>query len=144
MGGVCVAEYARAFLKDSFTVDAMKEPETVVAVCACTHLTGHCPRWDVFCQVWDDARLEVAMLSWGKQAEEVRETSVEVEAVFLDDAGMEEMWWDEGMMAASGVATICAWCLAEQGIVPDPADSHGICASHSALVLQTYRARKTR
>ena len=38
--------------------------------------------------------------------------------------------------------TVCAWCLAEQGMAPDPADSHGICAYHSAHVLQSYHERK--
>ena len=77
------------------------------------------------------------MFGWGKHTEEV-EDGVESEAVFLDDGGMEEVVWD------GGVTTVCAWCLAEYGIAPDPADSHGICASHSALVLQAYRERKTR
>jgi len=74
------------------------------------------------------------MVEWGKYTGEV-EDDVAGAVVFLDDGGMDE---------ESGVTTLCAWCLAEQGLAPDPADSHGICAAHSALVWQAYRERKTR
>ena len=82
------------------------------------------------------------MVGWGKHTQEVQDDVTGV--VVLDDGGMEEVGWDGGMDEDGGVTTLCAWCLAEQGRVPDPADSHGICAAHSALVWQAYCERKTR
>ena len=79
---------------------------------------------------------------WGKHTD-----VEEVGEVFSSDEGMIVGVWDvdRGDVEMSpGVmsATVCAWCLAEQGIAPDPADSHGICAFHRAQVLQAYRERK--
>lgn len=86
------------------------------------------------------------MFGSGKHPGEVRDVVavVESEVVFLDDGGLEDVVWDGGRDEDGGVPTLCAWCLAEQGIAPDPADSHGICASHRAVVWQAYRERKTR
>lgn len=39
---------------------------------------------------------------------------------------------------------LCAWCLSECGIKPDPAHSHGICAAHAARVLEQSRARRAK
>jgi len=36
----------------------------------------------------------------------------------------------------------CAWCLEEQGIEPDPDDSHGICPPHSEKIMIDYYTRK--
>lgn len=80
---------------------------------------------------------------WGKQqhVEEVVEVVSSDEGMIVgvwDVEEMEEVTMSPGVMSV----TVCAWCLAEQGIAPDPADSHGICAFHSAQVLQAYRERK--
>lgn len=77
---------------------------------------------------------------WGQQqpVEEV------VEGLSGDEGMIVGVWDVEDVARHQGVmsVTVCAWCLAEQGIAPDPADSHGICAFHSAQVLQAYRERK--
>ena len=67
-----------------------------------------------------------------------KELAEPVEVLQQDEGTMGEMW---GVDTSQGMVweTVCAWCLAEQGIAPDPADSHGICASHHAHVLQLYR-----
>lgn len=69
---------------------------------------------------------------------------VTVAVVFLDNGGLEEVGCNGGRDEESGMPTVCAWCLVEQGIAPDPADSHGICPSHRAVVWQAYCERKTR
>jgi len=37
---------------------------------------------------------------------------------------------------------LCAWCLVEQGIEPDPGESHGICIEHAERAYADYRARR--
>jgi len=76
------------------------------------------------------------MFGWGKQKD--------VGVVLPHHEGMGEAMWNGEMDEDGGATTVCAWCLAEHGIAPDPADSHGICVSHRALVWQAYRERKTR
>ena len=68
-----------------------------------------------------------------------RKGPVELEEVFQQDEGAMEDMWDVDVSQDVVWETVCAWCLAEQGIVPDQASSHGICASHRAQVLQSYR-----
>ncbi len=77
------------------------------------------------------------MSGWGK-----REKPVEV---FQQEEGtMEEVWGVAMSQVVVVWETVCAWCLAEQGIAPDPADSHGICEFHRMYVLQAYHERNTR
>jgi len=38
--------------------------------------------------------------------------------------------------------TTCAWCLKEQGIVPNEEDSHGCCSDHAQQVWNEYLALK--
>jgi hypothetical protein len=84
--------------------------------------------------------MPMGWFGWGqhKDVEEV------VEVLSLDEGMMVQGWNVEDVAMSLGVmsVTVCAWCLAEQGIAPDSADSHGICAFHSAQVLQVYRERK--
>jgi hypothetical protein len=47
---------------------------------------------------------------------------------------------DEGM---GSLVIECAWCLAEQGVVPT-SGSHGICAWHAQQVLAAARERRAR
>ncbi len=86
------------------------------------------------------------MVGRGKHMREMGDAVavVESEVVFLDDGGLEDVVWHGGLDEDGGMLTVCAWCLAEQGRVPDPADSHGICASHYVMVWQAYCERKTR
>ena len=74
---------------------------------------------------------------WGQQ-----QPVEEVVEGLSGDEGMIVGVWDVARHQGVMSVTVCAWCLAEQGIAPDPADSHGICAFHSAQVLQAYRERK--
>ena len=71
-----------------------------------------------------------------------RKEPVELEEVLQQDEGMMEDAWNVDVSQDMVWEAMCAWCLAEQGIIPHPADSHGICAYHSAQVLQSYRERK--
>lgn len=73
------------------------------------------------------------MFGWGKQQE-----LVELVEVLPQEEGTMEDMWDVDMSQEVVWVTVCAWCLAEQGIAFDPADSHGICEYHSAQVLQSY------
>lgn len=66
-----------------------------------------------------------------------RKEPVKLEEVLQQDEGTMEDAWDVVW------ETVCVWCLAEQGIIPNPADSHGICAYHRVHVLQSYREGKT-
>ncbi len=38
--------------------------------------------------------------------------------------------------------TICAWCLEEQGELPQDGDSHGICPPHADQMLANYHWNK--
>ena len=71
-----------------------------------------------------------------------RKGPVELGEVFQQDEGAMEDMWDVDVSQDVVWETVRAWCLAERGIIPHPADSHGICASHSAQVLQSYREGK--
>ena len=71
-----------------------------------------------------------------------RKGPVEMEGVLQQDEGAMEDMWDVDVSQDAVWETVCAWCLAERGIIPHPADSHSICASHSAQVLQSYREGK--
>ena len=70
-----------------------------------------------------------------------RKELVEPVAVLPQDEGTIGDVWDVDMSQGMVWETVCAWCLAEQGIAPDQASSHGICVSHRAQVLQSYRKR---
>jgi hypothetical protein len=51
---------------------------------------------------------------------------------------------DEAMEEGMEVVVIeCAWCLAEQGIVP-MSGSHGICAVHAQQLRESAAARRRR
>ena len=77
------------------------------------------------------------MFGLGKRKEPVEL----VEVLQQGEEVREEMW---GVDRSQDMAweTVCAWCLAEQGMIPDSANSHGICVYHSAQVLQAYYERK--
>jgi hypothetical protein len=47
-----------------------------------------------------------------------------------------------GMFGTKKDKPECAWCLEDQGVEPDPADSHGICEPHQEKVLVTHYTRK--
>jgi hypothetical protein len=87
--------------------------------------------------------MPMGWFGWGKQ-QDVREVVEIVEVLSCDEGMIVDGWGVEDVEMSPGVmgVTVCAWCLAEQGIAPDPGDSHGICAFHSAQVLQAYRERK--
>ena len=38
--------------------------------------------------------------------------------------------------------TICSWCLEEQGIKPDPNDSHGVCQRHKKVLMADIERAK--
>ena len=88
---------------------------------------------------WDGGEV-MPVFGWGKREELVEQVE---EALPQDETSMEEVW-NVDMSQVVVWETVCAWCLAEQGIAFDPADSHGICAYHSAQVLQSYHERKAR
>ena len=71
-----------------------------------------------------------------------RKERVEPVKVLQQDEGTVGDVWSVDMSQDTVWETVCAWCLAEQGMIPDPADSHGICAFHRAHVLQSYREGK--
>jgi len=71
-----------------------------------------------------------------------RKGLVELEEVLQQDEGAMEDMWDVDVSQDVVWETVCAWCLAEQGIIPNPADSHGICMYHRAHLLQSYRKGK--
>lgn len=37
---------------------------------------------------------------------------------------------------------VCAWCLAENGILPQSTDSHGICQRHAAQIVEQSQTRR--
>jgi len=40
------------------------------------------------------------------------------------------------------LVVLCAWCLQEKGIAPDPRESHGICTEHARKMAEQSQARK--
>lgn len=38
--------------------------------------------------------------------------------------------------------TICSWCLEEQGIKPNPNDSHGVCQRHKKVLMADIERTK--
>lgn len=82
------------------------------------------------------------MFGWGKREKPVE--SVEVFQVDEEEGTMEEVWGVDMSQVEGSWETVCAWCLAEQGRTPDPADSHGICEYHRTNVLQAYHERDSR
>jgi hypothetical protein len=44
-------------------------------------------------------------------------------------------------MLYTGTDTICAWCLAERGEMPQDGDSHGICPDHADSMRFTQAQR---
>ena len=73
-----------------------------------------------------------------------RKEPVELVEVLQQGEEVRGEMWSVDMSQGMVWETACAWCLAEQGIAPDPADSHGICAYHRAQAVQSYRERKAR
>lgn len=60
-----------------------------------------------------------------------------------EDTGMLATVMDEAVEDVTQMSVECAWCLAEQGIVPT-SGSHGICPFHAQQVLEAARARRKR
>lgn len=40
------------------------------------------------------------------------------------------------------VPVLCAWCLQEENIAPNPTDSHGVCKRHAEDMYRRYKSRK--